>query len=109
MDVDTHWPEGEPQSLRRLCENLAAVEPGSARFWQVLRRFVDARRTRVRRSRSPRRAPSPLSGPTGAVCTEGFVDESGGARPAGRIESRVVKRREDLLERVPFAHDRPVA
>ena len=31
----------EPQSLRWLSESLAGVEPGSARFLRVLRRFVE--------------------------------------------------------------------
>jgi len=44
-----------------------------------------------------------------AVGAQGFVDEGGGARPAGRIERRIVKRREDPLERVLFARDRTVA
>lgn len=40
MDVDTHF-DGQPQSLRWLCERLRGVDPDSARFWHVLRRFVE--------------------------------------------------------------------
>lgn len=31
----------QTDSLRWLCKKLVGVEPGSARFWHVLRRFVE--------------------------------------------------------------------
>ena len=44
-----------------------------------------------------------------AVRAESFVDQCGGARPAGMIERRLVQRGQDALERLPFAHHRAFA